>query len=367
MKTLKITIIANNPNSEAVKAISRSIQKRGHVSQVLDLDKIRIVVSNNPKGYDTIRYVQGNKSISLSRANLGDAIIPRIGTNVPYGIKVINHLTKNMGLYSCISSIGLLNSYDQMRTLQVASEHGIRTPKSYMSDNYRDYEYIASHLKLPIVIKHLHSSMGAGVSIIDTMISLKTTLQSFSKIKKSFLVQEFIYSGGNKSKDIRAVVIGNQVVAAYERTAKPNEIRANLSQGGSGRSISLSKEDKELCVKSAKALGLETCGIDLMKDQKGKTYLIESNSNYGWKIEKICGVDIASEIIKHIEQKIGTLGNRKTDLSESRKYVEQLLPDVIGKKIHFIDRANRKRSLTIRSVQDLESVMYDTFRINISN
>jgi ribosomal protein S6--L-glutamate ligase len=364
MKALKITTIANNPNSEAVKAISRSIQKRGHVSQVLDLDKIRIVVSNNPKGYDTIRYVQGNKSISLSRANLGDAIIPRIGTNVPMGIKVLNHLTKNMGIYSCISSIGLLNAYDKMRTLQIASEHGIRTPKSYMSDNYKDYEYLASHLKLPIVIKHLHGSLGAGVSIIESKIGLKTTLQAFSKIKKPFLVQEFIDSGG---RDIRAIVVNDKVIAAYQRKAQEGDFRANLSQGGTGKSISLSKADKDLCVKCAKALSMDICGVDLIKSKNGITYLVESNSNFGFLAANICNVDISSEIIKHIEQKIGTLGNRKTNLTESRKYVEQLLPQVIGKKIHFIDRSNRKRSLTVRSVQDLESVMYDTFRINISN
>jgi ribosomal protein S6--L-glutamate ligase len=361
---MKITIIANNPNSEAVKAISRSIQKRGHVSQVLDLDKIRIVVSNNAKGYDSIRYIQGNKSTMLSKSTIGDAIIPRIGANVPYGIKVLDHVTKNMGIYSCISSLGLYNAYDKMRTLQIASAQGIMTPKTFMGDNLKDYDYIASQLKLPVVIKFVHGSLGAGVSIINSKIGLKTTLQSFSKIKKPFLVQEFI-NGGNK--DIRSVVIGDKVVAAYQRIANKGDFRANLSQGGSGKSISLSEADKTLCVKAAKALGLELCGVDLMKDQKGKTYLIELNSNYGWKIEKICGVDIASEIVKHIEQRVGTIGNRKTDMSESRKYVEQLLPQVIGKKIHFIDRSNRKRSLTVRSVQDLESVMYDTFRLNIRN
>jgi ribosomal protein S6--L-glutamate ligase len=364
MKALKITTIANNPNSEAVKAISRSIKKRGHVPQVLDLDKIRIVVSNNPKGYDTIRYVQGNKSTMLSKSTIGDAIIPRIGTNVPYGIKVIDHITKNMGIFSVISSIGLYNAYDKMRTLQIASAQGILTPKTFMGDNLKDYDYIASQLKLPVVIKFVHGSLGAGVSIIESRIGLKTTLQSFSKIKKPFLVQEFINAG---NRDIRSVVIGNRVVAAYQRKANKGDFRANLAQKGTGKSISLSKEDQELCVKAAKALGLELCGVDLMKDQNGKSYLIEINSNFGWKVENITGVKIGDHIVKHIEQKIGSLGSRKTDLTESRKYVEQLLPDVIGKKIHFIDRSNRKRSLTIRSVQDLEFIMYDTFRINLNN
>jgi ribosomal protein S6--L-glutamate ligase len=364
MKALKITIIANNPSSEAVKAITKSIQKRGHVSQVLHLDKIRIVVSNNAKGYDSIRYVQGGKSTMLSKSSIGNAVIPRIGSNVPYGIKVIDHITKNMGIYSCISSLGLYNAYDKMRTLQVASSQGIMTPKTFMGDNLKDYEYIASQLKYPLVIKMLHSSLGAGVFLVDSRLSLKTSLQAFSKNKTPVLLEEFIESG---NKDRRIIVIDGKVIAAYERTAKEGEWKANLSQGGSGRSISLSKADTDLCVKCAKALSMDICAVDLIRSKKGITYLIEVNSNFGWKAAKICGVDIGSEIVKHIEQKIGSLGSRKTDLTESRKYVEQLLPDVIGKKIHFIDRSNRKRSLTVRSVQDLEFIMYDSFRINLNN
>jgi ribosomal protein S6--L-glutamate ligase len=359
---MKITIIANNPNSEAVRAISLSIMKRGHVAQVLKLEDIRIAVSNNSKGYDSLQYIAGNKTKKLSKACLGDAIIPRIGTNVPYGIKVIDHITKNLGTYSCISSLGLLNAYDKMRTLQIASSKGIRTPKSYMSDNYKDYNYIASQFKMPLVIKHIHGSLGAGVSIIESKLGLKSTLQAFSKIKKPFLIQEFVEGG---SKDLRAVVIGSKVVAAYQRKARRGDFRANLSQGGSGRSISLSEADKKICVKSANALGLDICGVDLMKDNKGKTYLIELNSNFGWKVAGITGVNVGNEIVKFLEKNIGNQALRNINSEKSRKYITEIFPEVHGKKIHFIDRSNRKRTITIQTIQDLEVVMLDSFRLNI--
>jgi ribosomal protein S6--L-glutamate ligase len=360
---MKISILTNSPNCKAVKQIQNSIINRGHKAPILILDNVKIVISNNEKGFDSIYYTSNNKTSKLSKASIGDAILPRIGSNVPFGAKVIQHIG-NMGVFSPISGTGLLNSYDKMKTLQIASNNGIRTPKTIMGDQVRDVKYIVNQLGLPLIVKFIQGSNGSGVAILETMISLKSTLQSFSKLRKPFIIQEFIDAG---NRDIRAVVIGHKVVAAYQRTGQGSEFRSNLSLGGIAKSISLNEADKALCIKCAKVLGLNFCGIDLMKNRKGQSFLIEANANFGFKGQEITGVNFGDEMVKYLEMKIGTLGNRKTDLNESRKYVEQLLPQVIGKRIHFIDRSNRKRSLTVRSVQDLESVMYDTFRLNIRN
>ena len=360
---MKISILTNSPNCKAVKQIQNSIIRRGHKAVILILDNIKIVISNNERGFDSIYYTSNNKTSKLSKASIGDAILPRIGSNVPFGAKVIEHI-RNMGVYSTISGSGLLIAYDKLKTLQVVSNFGIRTPKTIMGNNVQDVDYIVKQLGLPVIIKFIHGSLGNGISIVESRIGLQTTLQSFSKLHKPFIIQEYIEAD---SKDIRVLVIGNQVIAAYQRKGRKGDFRANLSQGGSGKPISLSDADKVLCVKAAKAIGLESAGVDLLKDQYDKSYLIEINANYGLIGQHITKINFCDAMVRFLEQKIGTLGNRKTDLNESRKYVEQLLPQVIGKRIHFIDRSNRKRSLTVRSVQDLESVMYDTFRLNIRN
>jgi hypothetical protein len=87
-----------------------------------------------------------------------------------------------------------------------------------------------------------------------------------------------------------------------ERTAAKGELRANLSQGGSGRKITLSEADQETAVKAAKACGLEVAGVDLMKDPEGRTFVIEVNSNYGYQVETITKVDISTPLIEFCER-----------------------------------------------------------------
>ena len=359
---MKISILTNSPNCKAVKQIQNSIINRGHKAPILILDNIKIVISNNEKGFDSIYYTSNNKTSKLSKASIGDAILPRIGSNVPFGAKVIQHIG-NMGVFSPISGTGLLNSYDKMKTLQIASNNGIRTPKTIMGDQVRDVKYIVSQLGLPVIIKFIHGSGGSGVSILESMISLKSTLQSFTKLRKPFILQEFIYANNS---DIRAVVIGEKVVAAYQRTAQGrDEFRSNLTLNGKGKSISLSETDKALCIKCAKVLGLNFCGIDLIKNGK-TTYLLEANANFGLIGMEITKINFPDEMIRFLEKKV------KSNITDSishplitNQYYSQLLPKIIGKRIHYVDRFNKKKSIVIESLSDLEHVMVNSFRVNL--
>jgi len=113
-------------------------------------------------------------------------------------------------------------------------------------------------------------------------------------------LQKFIESG---STDIRAIVVGDKVAVAMERTGK-KDFRANISQGGSGRKVELSQEDIDICVKAAKVVNLEFAGVDIIKDQNGKTYIIEINGNPGTKIIDITGHNFFVDLVKHIETKV---------------------------------------------------------------
>ncbi len=109
--------------------------------------------------------------------------------------------------------------------------------------------------------------------------SAVSTIEGLIKNKSDFIIQQYIESRG---KDIRAVVMGDKVVMAYQRTARRGNFRSNLSQGGTGELIRLSMDDQITCVRASKAIGLEVSGIDLIKDTKGTTYLNEINSNFGF-------------------------------------------------------------------------------------
>lgn len=157
---------------------------------------------------------------------------------------------------------------------------------------------------LPVVAKQLTGSQGAGVSILETPLAANTTMESFHKASIPVKLQRFVKahnsSSGNPT-DIRAIVVGNKVVSAMERTASQGDFRANLSKGGNGRSITLSESETGMCVNAAKAVGLEFAGVDLIREKMGQTYITEVNGNPGTGIIDVTGQNYFNDLIKHIE------------------------------------------------------------------
>ncbi len=60
---------------------------------------------------------------------------------------------------------------------------------------------------------------------------------------------------------------------------------------------------QSFCVIASKAVGLYVSGVDIMFDDSGKPTLIEVNSNFVWKTQKITGVNIAKHIIEYVIMK----------------------------------------------------------------
>jgi len=151
----------------------------------------------------------------------------------------------------------------------------------------------------PAIAKELTGSEGNAVYPMLNDYQSNVFLKNFTKKGKNLLIQGFIDAGG---KDIRAIVIDGKVIVAMERTAAKGELRANLAQNGTGKKIELSPEDQELCIRAAAAAGHSVAGVDLMKKSDGQSFIIEVNSNYGYGVEAITGVDISTPLIEYCER-----------------------------------------------------------------
>jgi len=119
-------------------------------------------------------------------------------------------------------------------------------------------------------------------------------------------VQEFIKEAGGT--DIRALVVGGKVVAAMQRTGAADEFRSNLHRGGSAKVIKITPEERSTAVRAAKRMGLNVCGVDLLRSNHGPV-IMEVNSSPGLEgIETATGKDVAGQIIDFIaaNAKIGT-------------------------------------------------------------
>ncbi len=151
------------------------------------------------------------------------------------------------------------------------------------------------------MIKLLEGTQGVGVFLADTDRSAKSVVEAFRGAKVNILVQEFIKEANGS--DIRALVVGGKVIAAMQRKGAEGEFRSNLHRGGSAVSVKISAQERQTATRAAKAMGLNVCGVDMLRSARGPV-VMEVNSSPGLEgVEKATGIDIASQIIEFLEKR----------------------------------------------------------------
>ena len=119
-------------------------------------------------------------------------------------------------------------------------------------------------------------------------------------LNASILVQEYIKEAGGA--DIRCLVVGGKVIAAMKRQAAPGEFRSNLHRGGSASLVRLSAAERKTAISAAKTMGLNCCGVDILRSNNGPV-VMEVNSSPGLEgIENATQKDVAGMIIEFIER-----------------------------------------------------------------
>jgi ribosomal protein S6--L-glutamate ligase len=160
-----------------------------------------------------------------------EAIIPRIGASVTfYGASVIQQF-EAMGVYTPVSAESLLQSRNKLRTLQILSAKGVAIPKTVFSHYGMNVDDILDHFDHPkVIIKLLEGTQGLGVILAENTKTAESIIDAFIKMKKRFLVQEFIEE--SSGTDIRVFVVDGEIVASMRRQAPEGEFRSNLHRGG---------------------------------------------------------------------------------------------------------------------------------------
>jgi ribosomal protein S6--L-glutamate ligase len=151
----------------------------------------------------------------------------------------------------------------------------------------------------PLVVKLLEGTQGIGVVLAETTSAAESVISAFRQLDANILVQEFIAEA--KGADIRAFVVGKKVVAAMRRQGPPGEFRSNLHRGGTAEKVKLTPEERSTAIRSARALGLNVAGVDMIRSNHGPV-VIEVNSSPGLEgIETASGVDVAGKVIEFLE------------------------------------------------------------------
>ncbi len=226
------------------------------------------------------------------------AVIPRIGASITaYGMAVVGHL-ETMGVPVINPAPAIARSRDKLRCLQLLAQAHLDVPRTVMACEGASIKRLIDEVGgLPCIIKLLRGTQGVGVMLADTRAEVETILHTFWGLGQDVCLQEFVKE--SRGRDVRALVVGDEVVGAMRRQAKSGEFRSNIHRGGEGRVFSLPREFEEVAVRAAKTIGLSVCGVDLLEGRDGPR-VMELNSSPGFEgLEKATGRDIAGAIVRH--------------------------------------------------------------------
>ncbi len=297
---MKIAMMARNADLYSHRRLKEAAEARGHQMDIINTLRCYMnIASRRPE-----IYYNGEK------LPIYDAVIPRIGASVTfYGLAVLRQF-EMQGVYPLNESVGIGRSRDKLRSMQLLSRDGIGLPvTTFAHDPKQTEEVLALAGGAPLVVKLLEGTQGIGVVLADTNRSAKSVIEAFRGAGVNILVQEFIKEAGGT--DIRALVVGGKVVAAMKRTGAEGEFRSNLHRGGSAEVVKLSPEERSTAIRAAKSMGLNVCGVDMLRANHGPV-VMEVNSSPGLEgVERATGIDIAGKIIEFIE-KNATPGKTRT-------------------------------------------------------
>ncbi len=295
LSVLRLYILSRSPALYSTRRLYEAAL--GLEVDVRIINHMHCELSLTPKGVDILYW--GESVLPV------DAILPRIGTSVTeQGAAVIRHFAM-AGVYSPFEAESLLATRNKFSALQILHSHGIPIPRTLMSYPMASVDRFWQELQgRKIVIKPLVGTQGEGVILINNLADLIRIGNLFQRFGRRYLLQEYIEEA--HGQDIRAFVVGDEVVAAVRRTAAWGDFRSNFHRGSTLEPIELTDQEYVLAVRAAATLKIPIAGVDIIRSHRGPL-ILEVNASPGLEgIERATQIPIAEKIILYLQQKADT-------------------------------------------------------------
>ena len=290
---MKLAILSRSLKSYSTSRLREAALQRGHDVKVLNTLKFAIDLE---EGKPDLYFRQ-------KRLSQYDAVLPRIGASITYYGTAVVRQFEQMDVFCANSSAGISNSRDKLRSLQILSRHQIGIPQTTFVRDKKDVLPAINRIGgAPVIIKLLEGTQGIGVLLAETVKSAEAIIEMLQSQKQNVLIQKFVVE--SKGRDIRALVVGDRVVAAMRRVAQGQEFRSNVHRGGLTEMVTLDESYHKTAVRAAQIMGLRVAGVDMLESNSGPQ-IMEVNSSPGLEgIETCTQLDIAGAIIDYIAAQV---------------------------------------------------------------
>lgn len=311
-QNLKLVILTSRKKSDTAEILKEKAEEKGFEVFIGEVGKLSLLETDNGM---VLKNRESAMEFPIDRENT--VILSRRGviTNT-YNRNLLHNLEKHN--FFCINSLESMEICEnKFLTTQALEAVGLPVPKTALIPTEESIEDAIDRVggKFPVVVKLLSGTQGIGVSIIDSMSSLKSVYQTFKKLdsKSEILVQQKIDSDA----DIRIQVLtkkfnpakpddeNSKIIGAMQRNVIKGDFRTNYSLGGSVEAIELTPELEDTAKSAAATVGCNWCGVDIILDKdNGKPYILEINSSPGTKgMISVNGEEFVDDIIDYISDK----------------------------------------------------------------
>ncbi|KJL25622.1 RimK family alpha-L-glutamate ligase [Microbacterium azadirachtae] len=290
---MKLAVLSRAPQSYSTQRLRTAATQRGH--QVKVLNTLRFAIDLTADEPDL--HFRGRRLSDY------DAILPRIGNSITYFGTAVVRQFEQMDVYTPNTANGISSARDKLRANQILSRHNIAMPPTAFVRNRADVRPAIERVGgAPVVIKLLEGTQGIGVILAPQVKVAEAIIETLHSTKQNVLIQKFIAE--SRGRDIRALVVGDRVVAAMRRVANGDEFRSNVHRGGTVEAVQLDPVYEQTAVRAAQIMGLRVAGVDMLEGEDGPL-VMEVNSSPGLQgIEAATGLDVAGAIIDFIANQV---------------------------------------------------------------
>jgi RimK family alpha-L-glutamate ligase len=287
--TVKFGIMTRNPEAWSSTQVREALTKRGIPYECFTFPKIVARLAYKP-------YFKVNGTNILN--DLDALIIRPIGRGsleeLVFRMDMLYKLERQ-GFYMFNPPTAIEHCVDKYDILALLEDVGVPVPRTLATESVNEAIKAFHELGGDIVVKPIFGSRGQGATRVNDIDIADTIFKAITFHHGVIYMQEFVEHGNS---DIRAFVLGDQVISSMRRVA--TGWKTNYSQGARPAHTEISDEFKELAVKAAKAVGCKVAGVDILEGPEGPR-IVDVNSQPGWKgLQMVAKVNIGEEIVKFV-------------------------------------------------------------------
>jgi [lysine-biosynthesis-protein LysW]--L-2-aminoadipate ligase len=267
------------------KALYEAAKKRGIQVENLDCKNLALDLNDmNSKFKDRVilqRCVSYFKNVHSTAAleGIGARVINPLQAAIMCGNKLYSHM--------------------------LLGKAGIRTPKAFSAFSEEGAMAALDEMGYPAVIKPTVGSWGRLIALLRDKEAARAVVEDREHMFPIYQIYYFEQLVERPPRDIRAIVVGDNVVAAIYRYSGQGEWKTNMALGGHAEACPVTKELEDICLRASRTLGGQIVGVDLMESKDEGLVVHEVNNTTEFKnTVRVTGVDIPGLVIEYAAAKM---------------------------------------------------------------